>query len=104
MIVITPAAAEQIRRATTADMQGLMLRIAAKRDADGHVEYMMGFDERGEEDAEYTSEGVQILISEFSKDLLKGIVLDFVELQPGEFQFIFAPAEKDPARPRADRH
>lgn len=99
MIAITPQAAEQIRRAAEqAGTQGMSLRIAAKKAADGNVEYMLGFDDLGDEDLEYTVEGIPLLISEFSKDLLRGVTLDFVELTPGEFQFIFIPGDKKQPR------
>lgn len=96
MIVITPTAAEQIRRAAEqGGMQGMSLRVAAKRTDDGNIDYMLGFDDPGDEDLDYVIEGVPILISELSKDLVRGITLDFVELTPGEYQFIFVPADKD---------
>lgn len=94
MITITPQAAEQIRRAAEqGGMQGQPLRIAARKADDGKVEYMLGFDELGDEDTELMLEGVNILISPWSQDLLKGVTLDFVELNPGEFQFIFIPPD-----------
>lgn len=104
MITITPAAAEQIKRATEqGGAQGMSLRVAAMRSNDGNVEYMLGFDDPIDEDLEYVVEGVPILISELSKDLLRGITLDFVELTPGEFQFIFVPSanEKKASRPQS---
>lgn len=92
MITITSEAAAQIHRAAEqGGTQGLSLRVAARRDDDGKVEYMLGFDDLGDEDVEYTITGVHVLISEFSRDLLRGVTLDFVELAPGEFQFIFIP-------------
>lgn len=95
MITITPQAAEQIRRAAEqGGMQGQPLRIAARKGDDGKVEYMMGFDELGDEDTELMLEGVNVLISPWSLDLLKGVTLDFVELNPGEFQFIFIPPDQ----------
>lgn len=101
MIVITPAAADQIRRAAEqGGMQGMSLRVAAKRGDDGNIEYVLGFDDPGDEDVDYVIDGVPVLISELSKDLVRGITLDFVELTPGEFQFIFVPADKDKAAKR----
>lgn len=92
MMTITPEAAEQIRKAARqGGMEGMALRIAARPGDDGNVEYMMGFDDLGDEDTEYVLEGVRVLISSLSEDLLKGVQLDFVELNPGEFQFIFVP-------------
>ncbi|MHB1566786.1 MAG: HesB/IscA family protein [Acidiferrobacter sp.] len=100
MLTITTAAAEQIRLAAQqGGMEGMPLRIAAKRADGGTIEYMIGFDEMGDEDVELTLEGVHVLISEFSNDLLKDTILDFVELTPGEFQFIFIPPKEQTSRP-----
>ena len=104
MITITEEAAAQIRRAAEqGGTQGMSLRVAARRADDGQVEYMLGFDDLGDEDLEYTVQGIPLLISEFSKDLLRGITLDFVELNPGEFQFIFIPAQGAAPAPRGQR-
>lgn len=104
MITITEQAAAQIRRAAEqGGMQGMSLRVAARRADDGQVEYMLGFDDLGDEDLEYTVQGIPLLISEFSKDLLRGITLDFVELNPGEFQFIFIPPQSGAPSSRGQR-
>ena len=91
MITITPAAAKQINAsASQGNMEGLSMRIAAKSNPDGSVHYGMGFDDQQlEGDLHITSEGINIVISETSKTLLEGTTLDYVELEPGEFQFIF---------------
>ncbi|MCK5481107.1 MAG: iron-sulfur cluster assembly accessory protein, partial [Gammaproteobacteria bacterium] len=50
----------------------------------------MGFDDNQlKGDLQITSEGVNVVISETSKILLEGTTLDYVELEPGEYQFIF---------------
>ncbi len=90
MITITPAAAAQIRKsAESTKSQNMFLRIAARRDEDGSIHYGMGFDERGENDMHVNSEGIDVLISDANKEFLMGAVLDFVEINPGENQFIF---------------
>ncbi|MGE5471977.1 MAG: HesB/IscA family protein [Bacteroidota bacterium] len=92
MITITPTAAAQILDAATRpELAGLALRIAAKRDAAGDIEYGMGFDELRENDAELQAAGVQLIVGAASRDLLTGTTLDFVEYLPGEFRFIFVP-------------
>lgn len=102
MMTITPEAAEQIRKAAEqGGTQGMSLRVAARRTDDGQVEYMLGFDDLGDEDLEYTLAGIHVLISEFSKDLLHGVTLDFVELEPGDRQFIFIPPDKN--KPKSER-
>jgi iron-sulfur cluster assembly protein len=49
----------------------------------------MGFDEMGDDDALLASEGINVVVSNTSKDFLIGATLDFVEIGPGEHQFIF---------------
>lgn len=91
MITITPQAIEQIRRsAEQTDAAGMPLRLAARRLEDGTIDYGMGFDDQPrDDDTRITAEGVEVLISSTSKDLLNGATLDYVELNPGDFRFIF---------------
>lgn len=91
MITITPAAAKQIKEAAKQSrMEGMALRIAADRQSDGSIHYGMGFDDLNrDDDTRYTSEGIELVIAPTSRALLDGTVVDFVELEPGEFQFIF---------------
>lgn len=89
MFKVTPTAAEQILRAAEAQLDCATLRVAAKIDEDGEIVYGMGFDEERENDLVFDSEGVMLLISPRSQALLDETTLDFVELHPGEFQFIF---------------
>lgn len=90
MLKVTVEAAKQIRQAAVqSGADELALRVAAKRDPQGSIEYGMGFDVERANDIQIVSEGVTVLISNHSKELLIGTVLDFVELNPGDFQFIF---------------
>lgn len=91
MITLTPAAATQIRAsAEQGDMQGLAMRIAAKRNPDGSLHYAMGFDDSQlEGDMHIDADGIEIVVSEHSQDLLEGMTVDFVEIEPDTFQFIF---------------
>ncbi len=91
MITLTPAATAQIRlSAEQGDMQGLAMRIAAKRNPDGSIHYAMGFDDNLiEGDSHIDADGVEIVISEASLGLLEGMTVDYVEIEPGTFQFIF---------------
>ena len=111
MLKLTIVAAEQIRRAAgDSDAGKLALRVAAKRGPGGAIEYGMGFDAERANDMQFLSEGIAILVSPHSKELLMGTVLDFVELEPGEFQFIFInpndssapPPPESPERSGAD--
>src|SRR4030067_911203 len=63
MITITPNAAKQIRKASEqADAEDMYLRLAAKREDGGGIEYGMGFEYRGGQDQTYTSGGIAVLI------------------------------------------
>lgn len=92
MFTLTPAAAQQIlaAAATHQNEEEAMpcLRVAAKLE-DGEVVYGMGFDEQREHDTVVESHGVTVLISPLSRDLLSGVILDYVELHPGAFRFVF---------------
>lgn len=90
MITITQAAAKQIRRnADSGNMEDLALRIAACRNADGSIDYQMGFDEIAADDVLVNARGVDVVLRSDDKELLNGMTLDFVELEPDDFQFIF---------------
>ena len=92
MFTVTANAAEEILRAahSQADVADPpMLRVAAKFGDDGEIVYGMGFDEERDYDEVVESAGVLVLIAPRSQELLDGTTLDFVELNPGEFQFVF---------------
>jgi len=91
VITITPAATEQIRAsAEQGNMQGLAMRIAAKRNPDGTMHYGMGFDENDlEGDIHVDADGIDVVIGESSFVLLEGTTLDYVELESDNWQFIF---------------
>jgi iron-sulfur cluster assembly protein len=98
MFSLTPSAAEQILRAASSQLEGdepPCLRVAAKIE-DGEIVYGMGFDDEREQDAVIESCGVTLLIAPRSQELLAGATLDFVELHPGEFQFIFVNPNDPP--------
>ncbi len=90
MITITEQAANQIRSAAVqAGVDALFLRLAARVEDDGKFEYGMGFDERQDNDTQWASGGINVLVSAACKGLLEGATLDYVELNPGDFRFIF---------------
>ena len=90
MVKITAEAAVQVQNAAAqAGAEGMALRIAAKRDYEGAIEYGMGFDEQADDDMLIESEGLKLLVAKQSQALLGGAILDFVEMSPGNFQFIF---------------
>ena len=91
MISVTTSALEQIKfSATQGEMGTTPLRIAIKEQDDGSFHYAMGFDEqRLPGDSFFNFDGVDLVVSETSKDLAEGMTIDFVELEPGKSEFIF---------------
>jgi iron-sulfur cluster assembly protein len=102
MFTVTPTAAEQIRNsAKQGQMEGMPLRIAARQDTDGSLQYAMGFaDAQTDEDLSCDSEGITIVIAPSSYEYLKGTTLDYVEIEQGQYNFIFMnPNDPDYAPP-----
>lgn len=90
MITITDAAANQIKEsAKQGKMEGLSLRIACTKQDDGSFHYGMGFDEKTDEDKSFLSNDIEVIVAPVSLALLTGTVLDFVELEEGNPDFIF---------------
>ena len=91
ILIITPKAAAQVVRAVAEGVEGRpVLRVAAKRDRDGSIDYAMGFDEPREEDTVSLQHGVRLLIAPTSIELLNDTVLDFVYMENEvDRQFIF---------------
>ncbi|MBS34573.1 MAG: iron-sulfur cluster assembly accessory protein [Thiotrichales bacterium] len=90
MFEVTRGAAKQIRKtAGDGDMEELALRVSANREPDGSISYRMGFDEFAEGDTVVSTRGVDVLLRTNDKSLLQGATLDFVEIEPGQMQFIF---------------
>jgi iron-sulfur cluster assembly protein len=101
MITVTPQAAEQIAKsAQQAGAGNACLRLAARLDDKGVVEYGMGFDDKADGDLEVVASEITLLISSGSVELLTGATLDYVEINPGEWRFIFLnpndPSHKPP--------
>lgn len=92
-VSITEAAAKIIKKsALEAQTDNLPLRIAVTKKEDGSFHYGMGFDDVGNtesRDITFHSHGIDIVIAESSIDLLKGTVIDYVELEPKQFHFVF---------------
>ena len=92
MFIMTHAAAQEIlaaaRRGQDEDMA---LRIAARIDADGSVAYGMGFDDERVGDHALEFNGLNVLLGRHSVQLLERVQMDYVEIEPGRFDFVFAP-------------
>ena len=90
MFTLTPAAAARILdSAEQSDAVGMALRVAAKIEEDGQLSFGIGFDDEREHDLSYECEGLTVLIAPPSRELLEGMLLDFVEVEAGEWQFVF---------------
>jgi len=88
LLKVTKSAAKQIRE-SAAEHEDLALRVAATRNSDGGIGYRMGFDEIGADDVLLDAGGVDVVVARRDTTLLNGTVLDFVEIEPGRFDFIF---------------
>ena len=90
MITLTSAAVKQIRlSAKEGNLEGLPMRIAATKNQDGSIHYGMGFDDVKETDITHSSDGIDIIVSMETNQIVDGMKVDFVELEAGKSQFIF---------------
>jgi iron-sulfur cluster assembly protein len=93
MITVTPQAAARIKDQTKeSGAQDMGLRLAARVLEDGSLDYGMGFDYERQNDSLVETQGLTVFISAASRDYLEGVTLDYVEMEPGDFRFIFIPA------------
>ena len=101
MITVTPEAAEQIREsAKQGNTEGMPLRVAVTRLQDGSFHYALGFDDNSHEgDKAFQSEGIDIVVTPQSLEMLNGTVIDYVELD-GKMEIIFINPN-DPAQQQA---
>lgn len=89
-LVVTKTAAQRVAEsAEQSGQQGVALRVAAKRKPDGGVDYAMGFDEVRQDDSLLHYHGIDVAVAPTSTELLSGTVMDYVELEPGVYEFIF---------------
>ncbi|MEW8396447.1 MAG: iron-sulfur cluster biosynthesis family protein [Candidatus Thiodiazotropha sp.] len=90
MFKVTPRAAQQIQQAAKmGGTEGMALRFAAQKKEDGSFDYLMGFDDAKDDDIQFDSEGVSIIMEPEYFSLLDETTMDFTELDDGESQFIF---------------
>ena len=92
-IVVTQTAANIIKKsAIDSNLENTPLRIAATRNADNSLHYGLGFDDVGgdtNDDHHFESNGIEIVVANSSLELLKGTTIDYVELEPKQFNFVF---------------
>lgn len=90
MINLTKSAAEQIvQAARQSGAENMGLRIAAKVNDAGMLEFGMGFDDERSNDSIVESFGVTLLVHAASAQYLDGVTIDFAEVTPGESRFVF---------------
>lgn len=90
MFKVTKAAGAELKRNMQHhDFDDMPLRVAAQRNADGSIEYQMGFDEAGPGDTMVSTGGIDVVITKAHQALLNGTELDYVELDEGGLHFIF---------------
>jgi len=103
-VKITETAARQVlESATQGGMAGIPLRIAAKRNADGSIAYAMGFDEAKANDSRVEMHGVEVVVAPTSTELVQGMTIDYVEMEPGQSSFIFMNPNDPHYIPPADK-
>ena len=86
MISITESAAEKINKAVSEqDMNGKHLRVGVfPGGCGGGYQYALGFDEVGEDDSEFESQGLKLIINNGDVDKIKGTEIDYVVSEMGE--------------------
>lgn len=102
MLAITEAAAKIIANQHKETNAGdMFLRLAAKANEDGSIEYGMGFDEANDHDIKVKQFDIIVIIDPQSSDLLEEATMDYVEIEKGGFNFIFLnPFDKNYIPPK----
>lgn len=96
MFTLTQAAVDQVLvAAKQGGTEGMSLRLAASQKPDGAIDYRMGFDEVTEDDIRLNCNGIDVVMAPESVPLLDQATMDYVEIEPGQFHFIFLNP-KDP--------
>jgi iron-sulfur cluster assembly protein len=100
MFKLTASAVGQVQEAARqGGAEGLALRLAAHQKPDGGIDYHMGFDEGTEDDIRLDCDGVAVVMAPEYIPLLDQATLDFIELEPGQFHFIFLNPKDSGYRP-----
>ncbi len=104
MFTLTEAAQEQVKVSyERGDSEGDPLRIAARRKEDGSIDYLMGFDPAQDDDIRVQCGDIEIVFAPEYRVLLEGATMDYVEIESGEFRFIFMnPNDETYIPPRED--
>jgi iron-sulfur cluster assembly protein len=95
MIKVTPDAAKQILKSFENDEKSI-LRVAVQQKPDGDFHYIMGLDEAKAGDTRFISNEIKIAVADEHVALLDKMEIDYVEINPDEYNFIF----KNPNDPK----
>lgn len=90
-LTLTENAAKQILQSAQQSGENQpAIRLAVEKLDSGKLRYAMGFDDvPASDDIRYQSQGMDIVISRNCVELLQGTTMDFIELDNGEWQFVF---------------
>lgn len=103
MFKLTEAAVQQVKRsAEHSDSVGYSLRLAAKAKQDGSIDYLIGFDVATDEDIRVQAGDVEIIMAPEYRHLLEGATMDYVEIESGEYRFIFLNPNDETFIPPSD--
>jgi len=91
MITVSPNAASQIElSAQQSSLPNAVMRVAIRKLDDGSFHYALGFDDAiSAQDIQFKSQGINLVASPESLNLGRELIIDFVELDSGEKNFIF---------------
>lgn len=90
MINLTKKAAEQVTQAARqSGTENMGLRIAARVNDAGMLEFGMGFDDERSNDSIIEAYGVTLLVNAASAQYLQGVTIDFADTDSGESHFVF---------------
>lgn len=93
MITLTQEAAAQVRAAQQqSGADGMALRVAARMNDAGMLEFGMGFDAERDHDTAVDAWGVTVLVNAQSAAMLADVTIDYAEVSPGESRFVFLKA------------
>jgi len=89
MFEISDLAADQIKLSEQQlDEEDLRLRISARMTEDNKISYRMGFDHFYDIDTKLEINGIKVVFDADSENLIKGMLIDFQELD-GKEQIVF---------------
>ena len=91
IIKITDAAARQMQQSLKAEeAKAVSIRLAVMRTPQGDFHYAMGLDEQNhEDDLKLQSNGINIVVNSAMLSMLRNMTIDYVELEKGQYKFIF---------------